>query len=89
MSQYHSTKSETFKAKCTHRITTSNILASIMKIKWGEKNPHKILWTILAKSFSVYMNGVMETNWSKWSVAVLCLSDVFFCGGIERTSLYS
>ena len=28
------------------------------------------------------MNGVMETNWSEWSVAVLCLSDVFLrlCG---------
>lgn len=23
------------------------------------------------------MNGVMETNWSEWRVAVLCLSDVF------------
>lgn len=43
----------------------------------GEKNPHKILCAILAKSFSVYMNGVMETNWSEWRVAVLCFSDVF------------
>ena len=23
------------------------------------------------------MNGVMETNWSEWRVAVLCFSDVF------------
>lgn len=33
MSQYRGTKSETFKAKSTHRMETSNILASIMKIK--------------------------------------------------------
>lgn len=42
-----------------------------------KKNSHKNLGTVLAKSFSVYMNGVMETNWSEWSVAVLCFSDVF------------
>lgn len=78
MSQYHSAKSETFKAKCMHRIETSDILASIMKIKWSKKNSHKNLSTVLAKSFGVYMNGVMETNWSEWSVAVLCFSDVFF-----------
>lgn len=42
MSQYSSTKSETFKAKRGCGIQTSNILPSIMKIKWGgegEKNP--------------------------------------------------
>lgn len=69
MSQYRGTKSETFKAKSTHRMETSNILASIMKIKcasWTgsvddgkkkKKNPHKILLSaILVKPFGVYMN---------------------------------
>lgn len=53
----------------------------------GEKNPHKILGTILAKSFSVYINGVMETNWSEWSVAVLCFSDVFLWLRAEHITL--
>lgn len=59
-----------------------------MKIKQkGKKNPHKILGTILAKSFSVYINGVMETNWSEWSVAVLCFSDVFLWLRAEHITL--
>lgn len=41
------------------------------------QNPHKILSAILAKSFAVSMNELMETNWSKWRVAALGFSDVF------------
>lgn len=86
MSSYHGTKSETFKAKCMHRIKTSNILESIMKIKWGGKNPHKILCTILAKSFIVYELSDGDKLVKVECVAVVCLY-VFWLARGEHITL--
>lgn len=62
---------ETFKAKCRHRIETQYIHKYNENKVVRKKIPIRFWSTILAKSFSVYMNRVMETNWSEWSVALL------------------
>lgn len=80
MSQYGGTKFETFKAQTRRQNPnlqhTREYNENKVRGREREKNPRKILGAILAKSFSVYMNGVMETNCCGRRVAVLCFSGV-------------
>lgn len=47
------------------------------KVGGVKENPGKNPCTVFTESFALYMNRVMETNWSEQSVAVLRFSVVF------------